>query len=695
MLSSRRWHRFVQISAALAIAGTPTTQSVLAQQRPAASIPTTRIERLDLDTTCAACSDFYTFSNGGWAAHTAIPSSDAEVSTLSTMEDGNQRVLRALIEGAEKAARRGKLDPASDQFKIGFYYDACMDTLGIERRGGQPLSVSLKRITDIRTSADLPAAFAALERSDGIAPFTAFLQPDIRNSTRIIPVVVERGMSLPGKAYYLSPDTSMMRIRTAFLAHVARTLELSGDTPASAKSNAQTIMRLETTLARATMDAATFRNPDSVYHLVTIAQLDSMAPHVGWARYFRQQGARGRSSDIDVTQPRYIATVDSLMESVPANEWRLYLRWRLVHTSASLLAHRFADERFAYDQLFSGQQKPSPRWETCTAALTRDLGYAISREYVRQHFDDAAKARADELVASLTAVLHDRIAQLDWMSDSTRRNSLAKLEMLRRKIGYPDRWIDYSKVTFRPGRYYENFKTVRIWYIARNWAKVGKPIDKSEWTMQPSAVNAYYRAVANELVFPAGILQPPLFDPDGDPALNFGAIGAIIGHELSHGFDDQGRRYDASGNLRDWWTRDDVARFTAQAKRVEKQFDAYTIVDSTTHLNGERTLGENIADLGGLKIAFLAMERTFEKNGRPGLVDGFTPEQRFFLAWARTWRAVSRPEALKTQVATDSHSPAKWRVNGPLSNMPEFARAWGCKPEDAMVRPDSVRARLW
>jgi putative endopeptidase len=649
-----------------------------------------------MDTTCAACRDFYTFANGGWLKGSTIGATDATVSTLSRLYDTTQTGLRDLIERAAKEARSGVLDPRSDRSKIGQYYDACLDSAAIEERGSRPMDRSMSLIEQTRTAADLPKVWAELEQSDGIAPFTVFMIPDLKNSSRIIPSVVERGFSLPSRNYYTSTDTATQRIRAAFVAHVAKMFELAGENTALANVHAQTVLRTETAFARAAMDPVAMRDPNNVYHLMTVAQLDSMTPHIKWNAFLvRQGGSQALSSDINVTQPEYIKAIDGLLSSMPLNDWKTFLRWRLMNASAQLLPTRCAGEHFAFEALFSGEEAQLPRWKTCISLVTRDLGFAVGREYVKERFSPEAKERAQSMVASMISVLHERITQLDWMSDSTKRQALVKLEALRQKIGYPDHWIDYSNVKIARGRFYENVKQIRIWYIARNYSKIGAPIDKTEWAMMPFAINAYYSASRNEIVFPAGILQSPLYDPDGDDAANYGSIGAIIGHEMSHGFDDQGRRFDAQGNLRDWWTADDAMKYKEQAQRVVDQFSGYTIVDSSTHVNGKLTLGENIADLGGLKIAYVAMERWYASHARPGNVDGFTPEQRFFLAWARTWRSLARPEAMRAQVNTDSHAPAKWRVNGPLSNMPEFAKAWGCKETDPMVRPVSFRATIW
>jgi putative endopeptidase len=428
---------------------------------------------------------------------------------------------------------------------------------------------------------------------------------------------------------------------------------------------------------------------------MTVAQFDSLTPHIKWEAFLAEQGAPSGLTQIVVAQPAFFKAMDGYLTSISLDDWKTLLRWRLLNASASRLSKAFVEENFAFNKLFTGQKERLPRWQSCERITDGVLGEAIGQEYVARTFSPQAKARAKAIVDNMVSVLHDRIGQLDWMTDSTKRQAIAKLDAFTRKIGYPDKWRDYTALEVRAGDYYGNYRRFVTWSNAREWAKVGKPIDKTEWGMTPPTVNAYYNPLWNEIVFPAGILQPPFYDPNADDAVNYGAMGAVIGHEMSHGFDDQGRRFDAKGNLRDWWTKEDADKYNAQAQRVVEQFNAYTVVDSTTHVNGKLTLGENIGDLGGLKIAYLALEKSMADHGRQPDIAGFTPEQRFFLGWAQVWRTLQSDEAAKAQVNTNPHAPAKWRVNGPLSNMPEFAKAWGCKEGDPMVRPAALRATIW
>ncbi|HTI64006.1 MAG TPA: M13 family metallopeptidase, partial [Gemmatimonadaceae bacterium] len=640
------------------------------------------IDRANLDTTCAACTDFYTFANGGWLKRNEIPAAYGEWGSFEELQDKNEAVVRSIEESAASDVHSGKAKPGSNRFKIGAFYGACLDTVGIEALGTKPIDASMKRIAAISSPAELPAALSALEKSDGLAPFGVGAAQDLKDASRIIVTAGQGGLSLPEKNYYVSNDTSMQRIRDAFLTHVANTLRLGGESEAQASADAKTVLAIETKFAQASMDRVTMRNPDSVYHMMTIARFDSLTPHIKWESFLAEQGAP-RVTEIDVAQPAFFGAMDGFLTSIPLDDWKTLLRWRLLNTAAPRLSKPFVEENFAFGKLFTGQKERLPRWQSCERNTGAVLGEAIGQEYVARTFSPQAKARARAIVDNMVSVLHDRIGQLEWMSDSTKRQAITKLDAFTRKIGYPDKWRDYSALEVRPGAYYDNYRRYVAWSTARNWAKVGKPIDKSEWVMTPSAVNAYYNPLWNEIVFPAGILQPPFYDPNADDAVNYGAMGAVIGHEMSHGFDDQGRRFDARGNLRDWWTKQDADKYNAQAQRVVDQFNAYTIVDSTTHVNGRLTLGENIGDLGGLKIAYLALEKSMAERGRQPKIDGFTPEQRFFLGWAQVWRTLQRDASAKALVHTDPHAPAKWRVNGPLSNMPEFAKAWGCKDGDA------------
>ena len=681
----------------VAVVSIVSTRAAAQQLQSSPARTATTIDRANLDTTCAACSDFWEFANGGWLQRTIIPAQYPQWSSFWEVAVRNEAVLHKILEAAAADVKSGNATAPSERFKIGAYVTACMDTATIEALGTRPIDAAMAKIAAIRTSADLPATLAALDRSNHLAPFNVGVGPDNKNSDRTMVFVGQGGaISLPGgRNSYLSRDSSMQRIRDAYERRVAAMFELYGERDSAATADAKTVLAIETKFAGAMMDNVVMRDPDATYHPMTMAQFDSIAPRMNWGAFIVAQGGPADVAIIDVRMPDFFKAMDGFLTSIPVEDWRTLLRWRVLHRSAAWLPKRFADEDFAFQRLFSGQPEPLPRWERCAMETDEALGEAVGQEYVARTFSPAAKARAIALVDNMVSVLRDQVGQLDWMSDSTKAQAIIKLNALSREIGYPNKWRDYSTLDIRVGEYDDNFERVGAWLRQRNWAKLGKPIDRTQWTMTPSTVNATYSPVANQIVVPAAILQPPFYDPNADDAVNYGAIGMVIAHEMTHGFDDEGRRYDAKGNVRDWWTKADAERYTTQAQRVIDQFNAYTIVDSTTHVNGRRTVGENIADLGGVKIAYLALEKSLAAHGRPGLIDGFTPEQRFFLSYAQAFRSATRDDNAKARIYTDTHSPDKWRINGPLSNMPEFKAAWGCKDGDAMVRADSVRARIW
>jgi putative endopeptidase len=682
----------------VAASATLTAQGNRQQSRPAtprAQRSNHALDRANLDTTCAPCDDFYTYANGGWLKKNTIPASYASYGSFEALYDRNEAILHGILDTASRDLH-GLPDrqpqKGTNEYRIAAYYDACMDTVTIEKLGTTPIDASLRRIAAIEDKKDLAKAIATLEHSDGLAPYGISPGPDAKNSDRIIANAGQGGLSLPDRDIYLKPQYK--QLVDAYTQHVERMFALLGDAPDVAKANAQTVVRLETKIAEASMDNVTMRDPNATYHMMTLDEFKAITPNLDWDAYLAAQKAPPITT-LNVAQPDFFKAMNGFVADWPVQDWKTLLRWRLVHARARFMPKRFVDENFTFNAMLYGQQAQVERWKKCTGNTDQALGEALGTEYVARAFTPAAKARAQSIVNSMVTVLGERIQGLEWMEPSTKAEALTKLKSFKRKIGYPDKWIDYSALNINMGQYLESQRRADQFQSARNWKKVGRPVDKSEWGMSPPTVNAYYNPSWNEIVFPAGILLPPFFDPTADDAVNYGAMGAVIGHEMTHGFDDQGRQFDAKGNLRDWWTASDAAKYKTEADKVVEQFNAYTVVDTSTHVNGKLTLGENIADLGGLKIAYLAMEKALAKNGRPGLIDGFTPEQRFFLGYAQVWRTLQRDEGAKTQVASDPHSPAKWRVNGPLSNMPEFHAAFGCKPGDRMVRPEALRARIW
>ncbi|MBX6333279.1 MAG: M13 family metallopeptidase [Gemmatimonadaceae bacterium] len=680
------------IAAACVIAAATASPAAAQQSGGTPSAPV--IDRANFDTTCAACTDFFTYANGGWLKRTTIPAAYSGWGTFNELSDRNEAVVHEILEAAAADVQAKRARPGTNDWKVGTFYASCMDTARIEALGTAPIDPVLREIASIRTTKDLLSKLGRLEVESGLAPFGFFARPDPKSSSVVIANAGQGGLGLPEREYYFRTDPKSVALREAYVAHVGAMLHLAGESADESAADARKIMALETALASASMSRVAMRDPTATYHKMPISELQAMTPDIDIAAFLHTIGAPA-VREINVAQPGFFKAVDSLLANEPVDTWKAYLRWHLLASTGSSLPSAFANESFKWTQHLTGAKEQLPRWKRCAQTTNRVLGEAVGQAYVKRTFTPEAKARALAMVDNLRATLREDISQLAWMGDSTKQRAIAKLDAFTRKIGYPDKWKDYSALRVEPGQYLANLRHAADWRRADNWSRIGKPVDRTEWAMTPPTVNAYYNPSMNEIVFPAGILQPPFFDPNADDAVNYGAMGAVIGHEMTHGFDDEGRKFDAQGNLRDWWTEADAKAFEAQAQLVVNQFNGYTVVDSTTHVNGKLTLGENIADLGGLKIAYLAMEKALKEHGRPGLIDGFTPEQRFFLSWAQVWRRAVRPEMLRTQVNTDPHSPAQWRVNGPLSNMPEFKAAWGCKDGDAMVRPDSLRARIW
>jgi len=469
--------------------------------------------------------------------------------------------------------------------------------------------------------------------------------------------------------------------------------ELLGDKSAQATDEANTVMALETRLAKSSMTQVEQRDPNAVYHKMGLAELNALTPGYSWDRYFAGIGIAD-PGDINVGQLEFFKEVGSMMTTVPLNDWQAYLRWQLINATASKLSSPFVNEDFRFNgTILGGAKELRPRWKRVLQATDSDLGEALGQLYVARAFGPEAKARAQTMIANLKAALRDRLTALDWISEDTRKQALRKLDAIVVKVGYPDKWRDYSSLAV-DGSYLQNDLQASEFEFERNLKKIGKPIDHSEWGITTPTVDAYYNPNFNEIVFPAGILQPPFFDPKADDALNYGAIGSIIGHELTHGFDDQGRQFDADGNLKNWWTAEDEKNYNARAALIDKQYSDYVAIE-TLHINGKLTMGENIADLGGLKIAYLALQKALEGKSRPEKIDGFTPEQRFFLAFAQSWRRSTRPEMVRQLIVTDPHSPARFRVLGPISNMPEFLMAFGCEGDSSMARPEALRVKIW
>jgi putative endopeptidase len=650
---------------------------------------TAPLDPVNLDRTANACVDFYQFANGGWIKNNPIPAAFSRWGSFNELEEKNNGELTKILEraAADKSASRS---PAI--MMLGTYYSSCMDSAAAEKAGADPLRPRLTRITAISDRNALQSEIAQLHRESISAVFGFGSVQDRKNSTSVIGGARQGGLGLPDRDYYTKTDPASATIRKNYGEHMSRMFQLVGETPAQAAADADRVLAFETALARASLTRVERRDPVATYNYRTAAQLASMTPHFNWTRYFTDLGAPSVPA-VDVESPKFFAAVDSLLANAPLTDWKAYLQWRVIRNAAPYLSSAFVNEDFRFSSTLSGAKEILPRVKRCTRETDAGLRDALGQAYVGEYFTPTAKARALEMVHNLEAVFRERLSALPWMSEATRKQAIVKLEAFAEKIGYPDKWRDYSTLKIQPGPFLNNVLAVSVYERKRDLNEIGKPLDRSRWSMTPPTVNAYYNPQLNEIVFPAGILQPPFFSATADDAVNYGGMGSVIGHEMGHGFDDQGAQFDPAGNLKNWWSPEDLEKFKQRTTLIANQYDAYTVLD-TVHVNGRLTLGENAADIGGLSVAYAALQKALAGKPKP-LIDGFTPEQRFFLAWAQIWRQNITPQNQMVRINTDPHSPGRWRTNGPLSNMPEFAQAFGCKPGDAMVRPDAVRATLW
>ena len=701
----RTLHWFLILVLAALAGGLLAIGSASAQQQAASAAPAASgFDLKDLDTTCQPCQDFSQYATGGWKKRNPIGPAYATWERFSQIRETNLVALRNILESAAAArASAPNSDPSAsaetvDQ-KLGDFYAACMDEKSIEAAGLKPLDGEMARISAISSVALLQNEVARLHMLGVRVLFGFGSGQDDKDSNQMIAQASQGGLGLPDRDYYTKQDEPSKKLREQYREHIAKMFRLAGDDSAAADAAARTVLALETRLAEASKTRVERRDPQANYHKMTLAELREMTPAFSWENYFRDAGFPD-IREVDVRQPDFFRALNMRLQDVPLADWKIYLRWHLLRASAPALSAKFVKEDFDfYNRTLTGVKEPLARWRRCVNAADRNLGEALGQKYVAGAFPPEAKARAESMVADLIAALRADIETLPWMSAPTRQEALAKLSAIRVKVGYPEKWRDYSDYHVVRGPYIENLNRSAAFEFHRALAKIGKPVDRGEWGMTPPTVNAYYDAGMNEIVFPAGILQPPLFDPKAGDALNYGAIGAVIGHEMTHGFDDEGRQYDAQGNLRDWWTPEDAKNFQALAECVEKQFSAF-VVQGDIHENGKLVLGESIADLGGLTIARMAFERALARSAQAGQpaperVDGFTQQQRFFLAFARTWGTNARPEYERMMAVTDPHPLPRFRTDGPVSNMPEFAAAFGCAAGAAMARPADARCKIW
>ena len=642
-----------------------------------------------LNKSVAPCDDFYEYACGGWLKATPIPDDQrAWGRSFSVIDEKNKDVLRAILE--KDAGGKGEGEPYAKQ--LGDFYASCMDEAGIEKRGAGDLKDELARIDNVKDAKSLARAIAHLHEIGARAIFDFDSQIDAKDATQVIGGVSQGGLGLPERDYYYpkKDDTKKNEIRAFYETHVAAMLELSGEKASVAKKHAALVLKIETDLAGASMTNTELRDPQKIYNKLDRKGIKEIAPAIAWDEYFAALG-EDKLTALNVAQPDFAKAASAMVKSMPIADWKPYLRWHLVRASATSLGSKFVDQDFKLQKVLSGVKKLQPRWKRCVGVTDAAMGEALAQPFVKQTLGTEGKASVKEMVAGLEAAMHENLEHLPWMDVETRKKALEKLGMIRNKIAFPDKWRSYEGLAIDRASYVQNRQRANVFESKRRLAKIGKPVDKDEWEMTPPTVNAYYEPTKNEIVFPAGILQPPMFGMAQTRAMNFGAIGMVIGHEITHGFDDEGRQFDAFGNLKEWWTKPVSDDFDKRAKCVEEQYDGYVAIDDM-HVKGKLTLGENIADLGGLKIAYAALQKA--RAERPSSDNyAYTEDQQFFLGYAQSWCDNLRDEFLRLLVSTNPHSPPKFRVNGPLSNLPEFAAAFQCKAGSAMTR--TPRCEVW
>jgi len=645
------------------------------------------IDRATLDPTCKPCQDFYRYATGGWTDKNPIPADRARWGAFDELADANLERERTILDASSAPGATG------DQKRLGDFYSACMNTAAIDAAGAKPLQPALNGVAAIATRRDLVAWLVSAELGRNLTPTRIVSTPDVSDANKIIAGIGEGGLSLPERDYYFRDDAATKTIRDAFAQHVTKMMQLLGDSGETAEAEAKTIFDFETVLAQSTLTRVARRDPYQSDHDMEFAKVKELAPGYDWDAAFRLLNVPA-SVTVDVENPEFLKTFNRQLESAPLETWKTWLRWRVLNGGAQYLSQTFYDEWFHFNStVLSGVTQQRPRWKTCVTDADRSLGDTLGKLYMEKYFPAEARRRMEQLIVNMRAALGDELRTADWLEPETRKNALLKLDSFDPRIGGTVKFRSYSDVQVARDGYLAAKDSVELDLRRFDVAKVGKPVDRTEWSMTPPTVNAYYSSQRNSITFPAGILQFPFFEADADDALNYGAIGAVIGHEMGHGFDDQGSKFDAAGNLKNWWTDQDKANFEKRAACVTNQFET-TDVGGGAHHTGKLVTGEAMGDLGGLTLAYKAYHKALAGKTAP-VIDGFTGDQRFFLAFARVWAGSQREEAQRRQLATDPHPLAKYRVNSTLENMPQFHAAFGCKQGDAMVRPVADQCKLW
>ena len=649
------------------------------------------IDPANMDASVSPGDDFYQFANGTWLMKNPVPDDYSRYGSFEELREKNLEDLQTVMETAtnNKNAVKG-----SNIQKIGDFYASGMNTEKIEQDGLTPIKPYLDRIEATKSLNDVQNMIVLLHKMNITPLFNFFSEQDYKNSAMNIGWFYQGGLGLPDRDYYTDTSPQSDEIRKEYKSHMQRMFQLLGDSEEHAKANAETVMKIETRLAKSSMTLVEQRNPKIIYNPMSLQEFQRMAIQYNWVGYLSQMGVDPNCT-LNIAQPKYFKEISIMVRQIPVKDWKTYLRWNLINETAEYLSADFENANFDfYGKFLSGTQTLQPRWKRVLNTTSQSLGEAVGQIYVEKYFPPEAKDRALDLVYNLKHAFAEHIKNLDWMSDATKVKALEKLDAFRIKIGYPEKWLDYSDLEINRDSYVNNILNANAFEVQRTLKKINKPVDITEWYMSPQTVNAYYNPGVNEIVFPAAILQPPFFNFKADDPVNYGGIGAVIGHEMTHGFDDQGRQYDKEGNLNDWWTKADEEKFNERTKLVIEQADNYTVLD-TFKINGELTLGENIADLGGLTIAYTALQIAMQKNPTNPEIDGFTPEQRFYLSWAQVWRTNIRRENQLLRLKTDVHSPAKYRTNGPVSNLPEFHKTFNVTDDQTLFRTPEEIARIW
>ncbi|MFD2515142.1 M13 family metallopeptidase [Pontibacter locisalis] len=643
-----------------------------------------------MDLTVKPGDDFYTYANGVWLRNNPVPAKETRWGSFNQLRDFNIVAVRTILNDAanNKGAASGSIEK-----RVGDFYAAGMDSATIDKLGYTPVKADLKRVRKVKDVKGLLNEVAYLRTSGAASPmFGFYVGQDRKNPNNMVPQLSQGGTTLPDRDYYLKDDARSQKTQAAYKEYITKLFSLTGVSEGEAKKNAETIFNLEKKLAAAQMARVEMRDPYKTYNKFSVADFSKTTPNMDWKSLMAKMKVSGQDT-ILVNNPKFFTELNGMLTNVPTADWNTYLQWNVLKSAAPYLSTDFVDANFAFSQALTGQKVQTPRWQRMSSLTDGTIGELLGQLYVKKHFKPEAKARMNEMIANLIKAYEIRINGLEWMSAETKEKALAKLHAFRPKVGYPDKWKNYEGLEISRKSFFQNVRNAGQWAYNDMVGQLGKPVDREKWGMTAPTVNAYYSPVMNEIVFPAGILQFPFFDPNADDAVNYGGIGAVIGHEISHGFDDSGSQYDKDGSLRNWWTTEDLAKFKAKAQDLQKQYDAYTVLD-TIHVNGKLTLGENIGDLGGLSAAYEAFKMTKQGQSKE-MIDGFTPDQRFFLAWAQVWRTNILPETAAQLILTDSHSPGQYRTIGAPVNMDAWYEAFDVKPGDKLYKKPEDRIRIW